>query len=157
MPDKLTDNDIKKSLGDCAEYCDDCLKCPSFNFCNEHDSKTLITAVLDIINRLEAERDNLKESRDRWKQIAEDFDKASRDTEKEIEGLQAENERLQIEKDNLIKTYSECQVANLKEYVKRLKEKAYTECDITGYKYQVVQIEEIDNTLIEMVGDNNAL
>lgn len=39
-----------------------------------------------------------------------------------INRLEAENERLKTEKDNLIKTYSKCQVANIKEFAGRLEE-----------------------------------
>lgn len=43
-----------------------------------------------------------------------------------------------------------------KEFAERLKLNAYTECSITGYKYQVVQIEEIDNLVKELAGEDNA-
>lgn len=77
-----------------------------------------------------------------------------------ISHLKAENERLQTEKDNLIKTYSECQKENLKEFVKRLKSQKHIclppigcfvdENDWVIYEY------DIDETYKEMVGEDNA-
>ena len=65
----------------------------------------------------------------------------------EINRLQAENERLKIEKDNLIKTYSECQVANLKEFADRLKANTREFGAAKGIQ------REIDNLLKEMIGE----
>lgn len=72
-----------------------------------------------------------------------------------ISRLEAEKERLKTEKDNLIKTYRECQVANLKEYANRLKKQAevYTDFDEDVFVL-AVGISKIDHTLKEMVGED---
>ena len=75
-----------------------------------------------------------------------------------INRLQAENERLQAEKDNLIKTYSECQKENLKEFVKRLKSQKHICLPPIGYPVDendwVIYEYDIDETYKEMVGED---
>ena len=66
--------------------------------------------------------------------------------------LKEKFELLKTEKDNLIKTYSECQVANLKEFVKRLK--VLFPSDNEPYQYWEIH-EGTDNLLKEMVEGNN--
>ena len=61
-----------------------------------------------------------------------------------------EIERLETEKDNLIKTYAECQKAFLKEYIDELK----AELLERGF-YPVFIRSAIDKVGKKMVGDNN--
>lgn len=84
-----------------------------------------------LINRLEAENSNLTS---------------------DLTSLKKDLTSLQTEKDNLIKTYSECQVANLKEFVKRLK--VLFPSDNEPYQYWEIH-EGTDNLLKEMVEGNN--
>ena len=163
MPDKITDNDIKKALECCSKpHGEGCNECPlHLTNCLNIDNGQL---ALDLINRLEAERDNLKESRDRWKQIAEDFDKASRNTEKEIEGLQAENERLKKGWKADILLTENTKAEAYKEFADRLKK------EIIEAKYQYIDtpyaracnqvadwcVNLCDNIFKEMVGEDNA-
>lgn len=73
-----------------------------------------------------------------------------------INRLEAENERLKTEKDNLIKTYRECQIANLNEFAERLKEQAEVYTDSAEDVFILaVGISKIDNLLKEMVGEDN--
>lgn len=106
MPNKISDNDIKKALEDWIKNYDGSY----VNF------KTLGNA-LELINRLEAE-----------------------------------NERLETEKDNLIKTYSECQVANLQNFMQGVENKLANNIDISMLGYQSV-ICDMEETYKEMVGD----
>lgn len=98
----MTDNEIIKALECCCKN-NNCEGCPLdyFTFSSQCTSELAIKS-LDLINRLEAEKQNLeielkamrgaansykaenerlKESRDKWRQIAEDFDRATREEE----------------------------------------------------------------------------
>ena len=69
----------------------------------------------------------------------------------ELETAKAEIERLQTEKDNLIKTYSECQVANLKEFAEIVKANRRK---LFNYIYSDTGFDnQIDNLLKEMIGE----
>jgi hypothetical protein len=64
-----------------------------------------------------------------------------------INRQKAEIERLQTEKNALIKTYAECQIDNLKAFVKYLKEHA---CfyDLDNYhSFEAIDVEDIDDFL----------
>lgn len=67
-----------------------------------------------------------------------------------VDRQQAEIERLKTEKDNLIKTYSECQIDFLKEFAEKL------EADIGNEDFYIqdklLLIHMIDNLVKEMVG-----
>ena len=68
-----------------------------------------------------------------------------------INRQQAEIERLKIEKDNLIRTYAECQAEAVKEFAERLKA-SYRE---NKFAYDAeCMCEEVDNLLKEMVGED---
>ena len=62
-----------------------------------------------------------------------------------INGQQAEIERLKIEKDNLIRTYAECQAKVVKEFAEGLKG------DSNGWIE--ISVDDIDNLVKEMVGE----
>lgn len=61
--------------------------------------------------------------------------------------------RLQTEKDNLIRTYSECQIANLQEFMHRVENKLANNTDISMAGYQSV-IYDMEQTYKEMVGED---
>jgi hypothetical protein len=68
-----------------------------------------------------------------------------------IKRQQAEIERLQTEKDALIKTYAECQLDNLKAFVKYLKKHACS-YDLDNYHwFQAVDVEYLDDFIQEFV------
>lgn len=71
-----------------------------------------------------------------------------------INRLEAEKERLKTEKDNLIKTYRECQVANLQNFMQRVENKLANNIDISMLGYQSV-ICDMEETYKEMVGEDN--
>lgn len=97
----MTDNDIKKSLADCIKHNGSCFECPSYEFCDKNESKTVMEAVLDYIYRLEAENDRkgkiyidlLKTSSARV-DIINDLQAEKIELFEKTEQLQAENERL---------------------------------------------------------------
>ena len=64
MPDKLTDNEIKKALECCCGIEHDCDKCPyeENNECGELNG--ILKDALDLINRLQAENERLKNTID---------------------------------------------------------------------------------------------
>lgn len=72
-----------------------------------------------------------------------------------INRLQEENERLKTEKDNLIRTYSECQIANLQEFMHRAENKLANNTDISMVGYQSV-ICDMEEAYKELAGDSNA-
>lgn len=75
--------------------------------------------------------------------------KLIKDTLDLINRLQTDKERLQTEKDNLIKTFGECQKDVIKEFAESLKKRAsrgFWETDA------YVSIGQIDDVLNEMVG-----
>lgn len=72
-----------------------------------------------------------------------------------INRLQEENERLKTEKDNLIRTYSECQIANLQEFMHRAENKLANNTDISMVGYQSV-ICDMEEAYKELVGEDNA-
>lgn len=67
----------------------------------------------------------------------------------------AELQKVTEEKDNLIKTYHECQVENIKEFVKLLKEEIQCTIDVSGHYVLYEVIKDIDNLVERFVGGNN--
>lgn len=72
-----------------------------------------------------------------------------------INRQQAEIEMFHTEKDNLIKTFGECQIDVIKEFAERLKDEASTVGVDEMYDGQpmYVSVETIDNLVKEMVGE----
>jgi hypothetical protein len=104
----MTDNEIIKAL-ECCWQEKECIgdKCPLFKSIN--DCAPLIAMeALDLINRQKAEKEALINGQETL--------------QKYISEQKAEIERVRVEKDNLIKTYKECQVEAVKEFAERLKE-----------------------------------
>ncbi|MBR5223260.1 MAG: hypothetical protein IKV81_03750 [Clostridia bacterium] len=129
MPDKkLTDNDIKKALECCTTNGASCKDCPAFVKVDRSNCKKYFRGALDLINRLEEKNSNLTS---------------------DLISLKEKFELLKTEKDNLIKTYSECQVANLNEFAERLK--ALFPSDNEPYLYWEIH-EGAENILKEMGG-----
>ena len=156
MPNKLTDNDIKKALEDCIKHNGSCYECPSFEFCDKNDCKITMEMVLAYINRLEAEKSNLKETLDR---VVGEV-KGLRDTNKE---LQAENEKLKIrlrkEKyqfADIGKMYSEVKTEAYKEVFEKISDKSCVQEIKKGLFCKVVTLHDINTLKKEMVGEDNA-
>ena len=134
MEKRLTDNEIVKALECCVTKGAKCTDCPAFVKVDRSNCKKYFRGAIDIINRLQAENERLKNA---YKQCAWE-----RDTFTEIK------------KEYIAKLIAKTKAEAYKEFADKLKLHAYHECDITGYRYLVVQIEEIDNLLKELVGEN---
>lgn len=76
-----------------------------------------------------------------------------------IKRQRAEIERLKVEKDNLIKTYSECQIAFLREFVEKLGKRFASNGELSWTAYHSVMdsMEELFASMTgkEKVGDSN--
>ena len=157
MPNKLTDAEIKKALEEWRkEIVSDyqrlkLLGAPMDCFEESHgDAITNLTNALDLINRQEAEKQNLEIEFQAMRGAANSY-------KAEVERLKTKCGLAKFEKykSEFEEFKTEIKAEAVKKFAERLKEEAYTECDITGYKYQAVQIEEINNLLKELVGDGN--
>ena len=147
MPNKLTDTEIKKALECCSEpYCND-NQCPLHkNTINTKDCITqLSTNALDLINRLEGE----KEKNENIIRIA---DKTIATLDAENESLKAEVERLR-DNNNLLteagqewqRRYKTAKAEAYKEFAELIKEQMRREY------YSEYAVDRILNGL---VGDN---
>ena len=140
MPDKkLTDTEIIKALECCIK--DDCEKCPL----GEIEDCITMTDTLDLINRLQAENENLTKA-------CENQQKISMDRYFEIERLKTENKHYaELEQGCYVTGYKNIKSEAYKEFAERLKKK-------TGYEesIEVADIIEVatDNLLKELVGKN---
>lgn len=74
-----------------------------------------------------------------------------------IKRQKAEIDRLNAEKDNLIKTYAECQVDFLKEFVNKLKTwHSYAKYDVAGHQQKRIVISEVElDSLVKEMGCGN--
>lgn len=167
MADKLTDNEIMESFKACVFSGDDanqhvCPSCPYFK--HQDCTELLVQDVFNIINRLEAEKSNLKETLDRV--IGEV--KGLRETNKE---LQAENERLKEENQeqdqavlNALRRTRKIRLDAYKEFAELL----HCQCEsiinqphnekVKPLSWKVAYEEfdkNVNNLLKEMVGEDN--
>ena len=182
MPDKKpTDAEIKKALECCLEASGvNCGKCPYCDNCvTDENTSLMMIDVLDLLNRLQADREN-------YKQIAENQQRIILDKAFEKKKLKAEIERLTKSVTTLTKSISELTdeverqkkakdesflfAANIlesektviaetkaeayKEFAERLKEKLWSPVE-TWISSDIVTEEEIDNLLKELVGEDN--
>ena len=140
---KFTDEDVIRALEHCAKsnttepYCNDC-PYETTVYCSSAISRD----TLDFIKRQRAEIADLKDENAGLKE-ANDH-------------LSGEYIALSKEKDNLIRTYAECQAEAIKEFTEKLKQKASMTfiCnhrdgtkEITGYQFSPTTI---DNLVKEM-------
>ena len=180
MPDKKPiDAEIKKALECCLEASGvNCGKCPYCDNCvTDENTSLMMIDVLDLLNRLQADREN-------YKQIAENQQKIILDKAFENKKLKAEIERLQnsiavftnnavdfaneIDRHKKDKEEAFLFAANIVESEKiviaNAKVEAYKECiekvkalfpsDNEPYQYWEIH-EGADNFLKELVGEDN--
>lgn len=142
----MTDNEIITALG----HCSNTRTCPGEHeqcpYANKDECiNALCRDTLELINRQKAEIERLTA---RNFELSEKGEKVCIALKNHIaEDGKKVDERI-AEVGKTIKAEA------VKEFAERLKLRAYTECSITGYKYQVIQIEEIDDLLKEMVGED---
>lgn len=142
MPNKLTDADIKKALECCINWKreGDCAKCPAYES-KELCIKQIRILALDLINRLQAENERLKDRVNKQGLIAQiviDDDK--------LENIK--NDCLERIEYNIKEIKSEA----YKEFAERLKE-TFPQDDFLRSTKRIS--EDIDNLLNELVGDGD--
>lgn len=161
MPDKMTDNEIKKAFEEHYKQVD---KGYSTHLeyggkGDEHEEKYIymLCDTLDLINRLKAENERLSTLAKLGNTRANDY-RVMRDRALKAE---AENERLNnaideqdIEIASLWKRIEEAKTEAYKEFAERLK-KHYDEYDDYDDIYVRHIRDDIDFTLDDVVGDNN--
>jgi len=140
----MTDNEIIKALECCAdEYIHSCDYCPFEKECCG-DNLNLVKFALDLINRLQAEKEALIAGQETLqKALAEknaEIERLNKATEKDFETIAISTvDRHQ----KYIKRRA------IKEFADRLKGEAYT----NNYCEKIVLENDIDNLVKEMVGD----
>lgn len=150
----MTDNEIKKALECCLDISPlTCKDCPMFNVTNSTMvcSKIVTKFALDLINRQQAEIEDLNHSIDTLGRVKEQLKENLSETEakyqKEITRLDAllvcKNKVIR----NLEKSLENAYDGAIKEFVEKLKE------DLKSNNY-IVSFDRIDNLVKEMAGDD---
>ena len=121
----MTDNEIIKAFDCCNNKTLDCDECPC-HYKQEKPCLELDNLVFDLINRQKAEIKRLEKDSKRLKKV-------------------------EMQLDDAMKMYDTIKAEAYKEFADRLKENSIATFSWNG----VVLVEEIDNLLKEMVGDNN--
>ena len=174
LDNKLTDNEIIKALECCSKKI--CKQCPNFSEDIECSEK-LINLTLDLINRLQAENEELVGNIDRLKEengnltvefqamrnAANGFKNELFDKTELLKTATAEIERLKetIEyKDICIEACEDAKSEAYKECIEKVKEnsnKMEMVCSgaLVGTDYTITK-EKLDNLLKELVGENDA-
>ena len=181
MPDKLTDKEIVKALechtGKIGKRCQVCPYTIYGCYCLDH----LHPDLLDLINRLQADKQNLEIELQSMRGAANSY-KAENKRLSTLAKLgnmrandyrvmrdralkaEAENERMKNNVSSMAITLSNSAKATrheaYKEFAERLKEKEVVLYDDSPYgdyydSYSAVYISEIDNLLKELVGEKN--
>lgn len=154
----MTDNEIKKALECCTTNGASCKDCPAFVKVDRSNCKKYFRGALDLINRLEAEIDDLK--RDDLPRCKDALRRANENgiaLEKENQELKAEIEELNKNYGTAIEYFSNSIRNSRAETVKEFAEKAKEELDewigadnsITYSRIGRV----LDNLAKEMVGE----
>ena len=162
MPDKnLTDNEIKKALECCGKQFD-CVFCECVENCPQ-DTNKLNGLALDLINRLQAEKQNLEVELKAMRGAANSY--------------KAENERLKSRKEVVVpsmrfidgnplngfnlesnrfvaRTVEDVKAEAYKEFAERLNKSFALYYGINGFD-AVSASRFVDNLLKEMVGEND--
>ena len=144
MPDKLTDNEIKKALELCLK--NECDKCP-FNL-SEVCQIDLMKLLFDLINRLQAENERLKFVRTRDAQRYNEKISDQAHTNCILIDLHSNAIKEVKELEDRLKT---AKAEAYEEFAERLKENSIATFSFEGF----VLVEEIDNLLKELVGEDN--
>lgn len=138
----MTDNEIVKAL-ECCSKKGNCKGCPCYIDYEHTKCLEMKKGCLDLINRLQAENELLKEKHIEDNKLLND---------RVIESVNAVSKaHLRYEK-ALEEKFKTAKAEAYKEFAERLKHKAIN----IGVNDSVVSKNVIDNLLKEMVGDNNA-
>ena len=182
MPDKKPiDAEIKKALECCLEASGvNCGKCPYCDNCvTDENTSLMMIDVLDLLNRLQADRDNYKQIAENQQKITMDRGFEIKRLKEKIESLQAENkewkrvvetwveqhEKDTVEIERLKKGWkadairwiiANTKAEAYKEFAERLKQLEYQSSDWSHGEHPfVVEESDIDDTLYELAGEDN--
>lgn len=157
MPDKLTDNEIKKAFECCFldKPCEECPLCEikhADKLCFNGNVKQIPRMVLDLINRQQAEIERLKELLEEWKtqayKVADEKDRLL-DTIRDLK-IKCGLAEFRKYKADFEEFKAEIKAEAYKEFAEKLKKDVFnTEYNIDGFYRRT-----IDKTLIEMKGEN---
>ena len=144
---KPTDAEIVKALECCLEASGvNCGKCPYCDNCvTDENTSLMMIDVLDLLNRLQADREN-------YKQIAENQQKIILDKAFENKRLRTSNDALRMANE-LCKGWEERAKAEAyKKFAERLK--SFLLLNRSG-EMSVLSFDDIERLLKEMVGEDN--
>ena len=134
----MTDNEIIKALECCSNDNIDCEECPANGLC-DNDDYCFTGAILDLINRQQAEIERLKAENQSIKYC---YERA-----KSYNDTLAESCEKNCKKFNMT-TRAEA----IKEFAERLKKRA-TGMLLMGEKFYSVDTDDIDELLAELTGE----
>lgn len=170
----MTDNEIIKALGCCADEGFRCDECPCQSFKYSECYELITREALDLINRQKAEIESNKakikisaECIARQDKEIERLNNALYDSELMVSEQEALLERMKkligdTDKNcrtaiNIIGRYERqfksIKAEVVKEFAERLKDKSYLNEDLAGFEDMVVDVDDIDNLVKEMVGE----
>lgn len=145
MPNKLTDNEIKKALEICSTYKGKCTDCPAFVKVDRSNCKKVLLGAINLINRQEEEKQSLKAEVERLEKLLEQCEDNGEYWESKYKTAKAE-------------AYKEC--------IEKVKAENYDRCIDVIYdgSGEVKRVEirqpllnkQLDNLLNELEGDKNA-
>jgi FtsZ-binding cell division protein ZapB len=153
MPDKkLTDSEIVKAFKCCSDINDKCFECPLKDKSRESCVGILMSNALDLINRLQADKEYYKKNRDKYQDDVMFLSKQCDELQEENERLKncrkEEVEKLMAATDKVI---SETKAEAYKEFAAKIKEDAVWICDDNYIEDALT--EYIDNLVKELVGE----
>ena len=147
----MTDKEIIKALECCTPENESCLNCPLIDVSVPECAGILYKATIDLINRQQAEIEELKHERE---VLLEDIHHSADQINEQIEELEdarREIERLRETNKAIMQTMADVHTEAIKEFAERLKEKYPWKGD---YLYSTRRtVENIDNLVKKMVGE----
>jgi predicted RNase H-like nuclease (RuvC/YqgF family) len=147
MPDKLTDSEIVKAVKSYEEK----ILANGIKSLEPFEVREIVEQQQEEINRLQAENKSQSIMIKMLKGSIEDYKNSYINQKAENERLQEAIDEQDIEISRLYKRIDEAKAEAYKEFAERLKENSIATFSFKG----VVMVEEIDNLLKELVGEDN--
>ena len=152
MPDKkLTDSEIVKAMECKIKF--KCPECPYFHSFPCDKCNTMLKDTLDLINRIQAENERLKEENNQ-------LHKAFVNAECNYDDMRLKYIDKKVDVDRLLISNAEIKAEAYKEFAEELKKKIFFvnihNCEKAEIKCIDLKPEHIDNLLKELVGEDNA-
>jgi Skp family chaperone for outer membrane proteins len=152
MPDKLTDAEIVKALECCTTNGASCKDCPAFVKVDRSNCKKYFRGALDLINRLQAENENLQEKNLNLTSDLTSLQKDLTSAKAEIERLKKEVAYWETETKEARADIDQAVTEARKEFAERL----ISEHSFEYYGDKIVLEADIYKLLKEMESENNA-